>query len=58
MFLTLKFIYLENGIVKGLYRGLSINYIRAMPMVAVSFTSYELLKQALGLDTGIPIKVG
>lgn len=52
---TLKHIYNENGIVRGLYRGMSINYLRAIPMVAVSFSTYELLKQALNLDTGMTI---
>lgn len=52
---TLVFIYKDNGVVKGLYRGMSINYIRAIPMVAVSFTTYELMKQALHLDTGMKV---
>lgn len=52
---TLKHIYSENGIVRGLYRGMSINYLRAIPMVAVSFSTYEVLKQALNLDTGMKI---
>lgn len=50
---TLKFIYREHGVVKGLYRGMSINYMRAIPMVAVSFSTYELCKQLLELDTGL-----
>lgn len=50
---TLQLIYKENGVVKGLYRGMSINYLRAIPMVAVSFSTYELLKQSLRLDTGM-----
>lgn len=52
---TLKHIYNENGVVRGLYRGMSINYLRAIPMVAVSFSTYEVLKQALNLDTGMKI---
>ncbi|XP_045476705.1 graves disease carrier protein homolog isoform X1 [Harmonia axyridis] len=55
MFLTLKLIYRNNGIVNGLYRGMSINYVRAIPMVAVSFSTYELCKQLLNLDTGLKI---
>lgn len=55
MLLTLKTIYKENGVVKGLYRGMSINYLRAIPMVAVSFSTYELMKQMLNLDTGMKI---
>lgn len=53
---TLRLIYKENGISRGLYRGMSINYMRAIPMVAVSFSTYEVTKQLLGLDTGISIK--
>lgn len=52
---TLTIIYRENGILRGLYRGMSINYLRAIPMVAVSFSTYEVMKQALNLDTGMKI---
>ncbi|BES91909.1 carrier protein [Nesidiocoris tenuis] len=52
---TLALIYKEHGVLKGLYRGMSINYLRAMPMVAVSFSTYELMKQALQLDTGLKL---
>lgn len=55
MFSTLNLIYKEHGVVKGLYRGMSINYMRAIPMVAVSFSTYELCKQILDLDTGLKI---
>ncbi|XP_068081796.1 solute carrier family 25 member 16 [Anabrus simplex] len=52
---TIVLIYRENGIFKGLYRGMSINYLRAIPMVAVSFSTYELMKQTLELDTGMTL---
>jgi solute carrier family 25 protein 16 len=55
MWSTLKLIYVENGVSKGLYRGMSINYLRAIPMVAVSFATYEMMKQALHLDTGMKL---
>lgn len=55
MFSTLSHIYKEYGVVKGLYRGMSINYMRAIPMVAVSFSTYELCKQLLDLDTGLQV---
>jgi len=48
---TLCVVVREDGIRKGLYRGLSVNYIKVTPMVAVSFSTYELMKQVLGLDT-------
>ena len=53
---TLTRIYQVEGVRRGLYRGMSINYLRAIPMVAVSFTTYELMKQMLKLDTGIKIE--
>ncbi|PVD37962.1 hypothetical protein C0Q70_00564 [Pomacea canaliculata] len=49
---TLVMVYRDDGISKGLFRGMTVNYLRIMPMVGVSFTAYETLKQALGLDTG------
>ncbi|PSN31598.1 Graves disease carrier protein [Blattella germanica] len=52
---TIVLIYKENGVFRGLYRGMSINYLRAIPMVAVSFSTYELLKQMLDLDTGMKL---
>jgi len=55
---TLRLIYKDNGVIGGLYRGMSINYLRAIPMVAVSFTTYELVKQMLNMDTGLAIKTG
>lgn len=55
MLQTMKMIYKENGIARGLYRGMSINYLRAIPMVSVSFTTYEIMKQLLRLDTGMKL---
>ena len=48
---TLILVFKEHGVRKGLYRGLSVNYIKVTPMVAVSFSTYELMKQWLNLDT-------
>lgn len=56
MMRTLTAIYRQEGLVRGLYRGMSINYLRAIPMVAVSFTTYELMKQMLKLDTGLKME--
>ena len=47
--------YKEAGMVRGLFRGMSINYLRAVPMTAVSFSVYETLKQMMGLQTGLKI---
>ena len=48
---TLILVFREHGVRKGLYRGLSVNYIKVTPMVAVSFSTYELMRQYLNLDT-------
>ncbi|CAD5122413.1 unnamed protein product [Dimorphilus gyrociliatus] len=50
---TLKYVYIKYGVVNGLYRGLTVNYMKAAPMVAVSFSTYEVMKQFLGLDTAV-----
>lgn len=47
---TFVTVYLEDGVRKGLYRGLSINYLRVIPQVAVMFSVYELTKQYLSSD--------
>ena len=47
VFHSLVHTYRTSGICKGLFRGLSINYWRASPQVAVSFSVYELMKQIL-----------
>ncbi|XP_047458629.1 graves disease carrier protein [Mugil cephalus] len=47
---TLKYVYKEYGIRRGLYRGLSLNYIRCVPSQAVAFTTYEFMKQMLHLN--------
>ncbi|XP_071952033.1 solute carrier family 25 member 16-like [Antedon mediterranea] len=47
---VLLIVYQRHGLRKGLYRGLSINYVRAIPSVAVSFTVYEFMKQLLNIQ--------
>ena len=47
---TLTNVYHDNGIVKGLYRGLSINYIRVMPQQAIAYTVYEFMREYIGLN--------
>ena len=46
---TLSHVYRTSG-VRGLYRGMTINFYRSVPQVAVSFSVYELLKQVLGIS--------
>lgn len=48
---TLKLIYQENGIARGLYRGLSINYLRVVPLFAVQYAINDSMKEAFGLST-------
>ena len=45
--------YHEAGVVKGLFRGMTVNYMRAIPQTAVLFSVYETMKEFLGLQTGI-----
>jgi solute carrier family 25 protein 16 len=35
---------------KGFYVGLSIGYLKVMPMTAVSFATYERMKAYLGIE--------
>lgn len=48
---TILVVVQEHGIRHGLFRGLTLNYLKVMPMVAVSFSVYETMKQFLGLET-------
>ncbi|KAJ8248639.1 hypothetical protein GJAV_G00244170 [Gymnothorax javanicus] len=47
---TLRYVYRQYGVKRGLYRGLSLNYIRCVPSQAVAFTTYEFMKQVLHLN--------
>ncbi|XP_041644615.1 graves disease carrier protein [Cheilinus undulatus] len=47
---TLTYVYRTYGIKRGLYRGLSLNYIRCVPSQAIAFTTYEFMKQVLHLN--------
>lgn len=51
LYTTLELVLREHGVRRGLYRGLWINYLKVTPTVSISFTTYELLKQWMGLDT-------
>ena len=45
---TAKLIYRENGL-RGFFVGLSIGYMKVVPMVACSFFVYERMKKFLGI---------
>lgn len=47
--------YRQEGVVRGLFRGMSVNYMRAIPMTAISFSVYESMKQLMGLKTSLKI---
>lgn len=47
---TLVHVYRTTGVSQGLYRGMSINYLRAVPQVAVAFSVYEMMKQIFGIS--------
>ena len=55
---TFLYVYKKYGIIRGLYRGITLNYVRAIPMVSASFCFYELGKKFLGLETGELVKLG
>jgi len=42
--------YKESGVMRGLYRGLSTNYIRGIPNNAITFGVYEVIKQMIWKD--------
>nr|CAB3266170.1 graves disease carrier protein-like [Phallusia mammillata] len=50
MWSTLSAVYRHDGIVKGLYRGLSINYIRVIPQQAIAYTTFKAMKEILDLN--------
>ena len=47
---VLLHIYRTSGVIHGLYRGMSINFYRGIPQVAVSFSVYDLMKQFFGIS--------
>lgn len=46
-----KTILKQEGL-KALFRGLSLNYLKVAPMVAISFTTFDTLKKVLGVEGG------
>lgn len=47
---TARRIWIERGI-RGFFVGLTIGYVKVVPMVATSFYVYERMKWVLGIDT-------
>ena len=44
---TLRKVIFEEGLVQGLYKGLSLNWIKGPIAVGLSFTSFELISKLL-----------
>jgi hypothetical protein len=47
---TLRRVAGEGGLARGLYRGLSLNYVKVVPSTAVGFAVYDWLKGYLDLQ--------
>ena len=48
---VMKAIVTEEGM-KGLFRGVSLNFIKVVPTTAIGFTAYDSLKSYLGVQKG------
>ncbi|XP_019639563.1 PREDICTED: graves disease carrier protein homolog isoform X1 [Branchiostoma belcheri] len=51
---TLLTVYRTDGVKHGLYRGISVNYLRVIPQVAMSFCVYEICKQLFRMEQNPP----
>ncbi|KXZ49123.1 hypothetical protein GPECTOR_23g52 [Gonium pectorale] len=44
---------LQREGLRGLFRGLSLNYVKVVPSTAIGFTTYDLFKSYLGVSGGL-----
>lgn len=48
---AIMFIVRNEGL-RGLYRGVSLNFIKTAPAMSISFTCYDKIRTALGVPPG------
>lgn len=48
---AIMFIVRNEGL-KGLYRGVSLNFLKTAPAMSISFTCYDKIRTALGVPPG------
>ena len=47
VFASIKFIFTNEGIVRGFYKGLSMNWIKGPIAVGISFTTFDYIQAGL-----------
>lgn len=44
---TLRKVYIEEGIVRGFFKGVSMNWVKGPMATGISFASYDIIKNFL-----------
>ena len=50
LFDAIRTIAVNEGVTRGLYRGLSLNYLKTIPNVAIYMSLYDVIKGQLDFD--------